>query len=539
MAIEIPVITTYNSAGLKKAQRDLSNFTGVLKKFGLARKLSLAGITTATAIYAKQSVAAAIAEDKAQKKLLGTLQNVGKAFAASSVTQYIRDTEDLTNVTKEQLRPELQKLLRVTNTIGEAQDLLNTALNVSAGSSYSLAQVTTALAKAQTGNLTSLKKMTLGLDKATLESDNFYLIQQDLNRLFSGQAARSADSFTSRLDKIARAAGGAKEIIGKSLVTSIDGLITQAGGIDRVTASMLNLATAIGKVVEVAGLAGQGAIAGAPTKSNLEKLADNFAQFGASVSGFGQNFRPFAMGAGRQGAVDVLGGAARYSEDKRMANRVKELKLAQAIPKASAAELRNQRQIAANKKLAAKFDQENIAIEAALKGKLSDEDRARLLAMKALKTEGKADDETALQELNELQKKAAAEELARIKEREQANLNAITKQKGEYQALLEWLKSNPIKIYSEFTNNLGQNVTVPGGFGAPGTNVTSGGIPQTNASTGLSAAPGTAASPSAPNVTVNVQAGTIADENKLTYIIADQIVKYVRFGGTTAPAGFI
>lgn len=539
MAIEIPVITTYNSAGLKKAQRDLSNFTGVLKKFGLARKLSLAGITTATAIYAKQSVAAAIAEDKAQKKLLGTLQNVGKAFAASSVTQYIRDTEDLTNVTKEQLRPELQKLLRVTNTIGEAQDLLNTALNVSAGSSYSLAQVTTALAKAQTGNLTSLKKMTLGLDKATLESDNFYLIQQDLNRLFSGQAARSADSFTSRLDKIARAAGGAKEIIGKSLVTSIDGLITQAGGIDRVTTSMLNLATAIGKVVEVAGLAGQGAIAGAPTKSNLEKLADNFAQFGASVSGFGQNFRPFAMGAGRQGAVDVLGGAARYSEDKRMANRVKELKLAQAIPKASAAELRNQRQIAANKKLAAKFDQENIAIEAALKGKLSDEDRARLLAMKALKTEGKADDETALQELNELQKKAAAEELARIKEREQANLNAITKQKGEYQALLEWLKSNPIKIYSEFTNNLGQNVTVPGGFGAPGTNVTSGGIPQTNASTGLSTAPGTAASPSAPNVTVNVQAGTIADENKLTYIIADQIVKYVRFGGTTAPAGFI
>jgi hypothetical protein len=43
----------------------------------------------------------------------------------------------------------------------------------------------------------------------------------------------------------------------------------------------------------------------------------------------------------------------------------------------------------------------------------------------------------------------------------------------------------------------------------------------------------------APNVTVNVNAGTVADENKLTYIIADQIVKYVRFGGTTAPAGFI
>jgi hypothetical protein len=244
------------------------------------------------------------------------------------------------------------------------------------------------------------------------------------------------------------------------------------------------------------------------------------------------------------GAQSYNGGfnlAGRYSEDKRMANRVKELKLAQAIPKASAAELRNQRQIAANKKLAAKFDQENIAIEAALKGKLSEEDRARLLALKALKSESKADDEKALVDLNEAQKKFAAQELASIKEREQANLDAINKQKSTYQALTEWLKSNPIKVYTEFTNNAGQTITVPGGFGVPGTNVSNTPLPATNASPNATPLYG-GMEPVYGNgggITVNVNAGTIADENKLTYIISNELTKFVRFGGITAPAGFI
>jgi len=63
--------------------------------------------------------------------------------------------------------------------------------------------------------------------------------------------------------------------------------------------------------------------------------------------------------------------------------------------------------------------------------------------------------------------------------------------------------------------------------------------PVTNATAGIPSGTGTVAASGGNNITVNVNAGTVADENKLTYIIADQIVKYVRFGGVTAPAGFI
>lgn len=538
MVLKIPIISTFNNRGIKAAEKDVASFSKTLKKFGLASKLSVAGVTASLGILAKQSIAAAIAEEKAVKSLSLTLKNLGIAAADKRVLEFIDRLQFATGVSEDQLRPAFQRLVTITRDVAKSQELLGLAMDISAGTGQSLDSVVRALGRAYNGNNTSLSRLGINLTKAELKTASFEEITAKLTKTFAGQAAQAADTFGGRMAKLGVAASEAKEIIGNSLNKSIDRFIANAGGIDQVTTSMLNFATATGKAVEAVGLLGSGVQTALPSKSFLQRLADNFAQFGASVSGFGQNFRPFAMGAGRQGAVDVLGGAARYSEDKRMSNRVKELKLALAIPKASAAELRNQRQIAANKKLAAKFDQENIAIEAALKGKLSDEDRARLIALKALKTETLADDEKALNNLNEIQKRNAAEELARIKEGETARSAAITKEKQERQALQEWLKSNPMTIYATSSVD-GRAVTTPAGFGMP---------PAANAST----LPATNASSSAPtsdlqygsygktgDIVVNVNAGTIADENKLVYIIADQIVKYVRFGGTTAPAGFI
>jgi hypothetical protein len=217
----------------------------------------------------------------------------------------------------------------------------------------------------------------------------------------------------------------------------------------------------------------------------------------------------------------------------------KAAKLAKAAAAAKAKELAAQRALAMNKKLAAKFDQETIAIEAALKGKLSDEDRARLLAMKALKSEIKTDDEKALVELEALQKRAASAELARIKEVEAANTAANQKRKSELTALQEWLASNPLNAYVNVITPGGTIGTLPGSFGAPPLSNAATTPPPTNATAGIPSGTGTVAASGGNNITVNVNAGTVADENKLTYIIADQIVKYVRFGGTTAPAGFI
>ena len=80
---------------------------------------------------------------------------------------------------------------------------------------------------------------------------------------------------------------------------------------------------------------------------------------------------------------------------------------------------------------------------------------------------------------------------------------------------------------------------VPSSFGAPVGNAQSSPPPTNASSTGVASNLQYGTYGATGDITVNVNAGAIADENKLTYIIADQIVKYVRFGGTTAPAGFI
>jgi len=540
MVLKIPIISTFNNKGIKSAEKDIGSFSKTLKKFGLASKLSAAGVTASLGILAKQSIAAAMAEEKAVKSLSLTLKNLGIAAADKRVLEFIDRLQFATGVSEDQLRPAFQRLVTITKDVSESQRLLTLAMDVSAGTGQNLDSVVKALGRAYNGNNSSLGRLGINLTKAELKTSSFEQITAKLTKTFQGQAAQAADTFGGRMAKLGVAASEAKEIIGNSLNKSIDRFIENAGGIDEVTNSMLSFASATGKAVEAVGLLGSGLQTALPSKSLLQRIADNFAQFGASISGFGGNFRPFAAGAMTQSGKYTIG-AERYSEDKRMFARVQELKIASKITKLSADQLRNQRQLAMSKKLAAKFDQDFIAIEAALKGKINEEEKARLLAMKAAKTESNADDEAALNKLNDLQKKGAAEELAQIKAAEEARSNAIAKQKSEYQALQEWLKSNPFNIYTTFTGPAGQAVTVPGNFGAPGSNVASTGV-STNASSGLpptSSMPSVSSGSSASNITVNVSAGTIADENKLTYIISNELTKFVRFGGVTAPAGFI
>jgi hypothetical protein len=259
----------------------------------------------------------------------------------------------------------------------------------------------------------------------------------------------------------------------------------------------------------------------------------------AGTGKFNKGILPILNDVGKASRETPMRPNARAIERESLIAQEKAAKLAKAAAAAKAKELLTQRQLAANKKLGAKFDQENIAIEAALKGKLSEEDRARLMALKALKSETKADDEKALNDLEAVQKKAAAAELARIKEVEAANTAANQKRKSELTALQEWLAANPLNTYINVVTPSGSRGMVPESFGAPKGNAQSSPPPTNASSTGVASNLQYGTYGAEGNITVNVNAGTVADENKLTYIIADQIVKYVRFGGVTAPAGFI
>lgn len=543
MVIKVPVVLTYSNKGTKQASKDLNLLGKSIKKFGLASKLSVAGITASISLLAKQSVSAAIAEEKQAKSLSLTLKNLGKSYAAVGVAKYVNKLQFATGVSEDQLRPALQRLITTTNDVAKSQDLLKLALDISAGSTNSLETVVKALGRAYLGNNTALGRLGLNLTKAELKVATFEQITAKLAATYQGQATEAAKTFGGQLAILGVAADEAKEKIGVSLINAIQDLAGDQGvagvadDMDRLATKTANAITGFTFLIDKVKALGNVAL-----ENGLLPKAKDSTFFGINPN---QPFFGILADIGaQQNALSNAGTTPKASALGEQRKAIAAGKVAVDLNKKAAAakkaELAAQRALATSKKLAAKFDQENIAIEAALKAKLSDEDRARLLAMKALKTETTADDAKALADLNTAVKKNAAEELAGIKAAEEANTQAIAKRKSEYQALQEWLASNPLKVFTTAIIN-GTEVTAPAAFGLSGTNAAPS-VPTTNASTGLntgSMASVAAAAGGAGNITVNVNAGTIADENKLTYIISNELTKFVRFGGITAPAGFI
>lgn len=546
MVIRVPIVLTYNNKGTKQAEKDLKKFDASLKKFGLARKLSLAGLTTATTAFAKSSINAAITEEKQAKSLSLTLKNLGKSYAALPVADFVGKLQFATGVSEDQLRPALQRLLVSTNDVAKSQDLLRLALDISAGSGKSLETVTAALSRAYLGNNTALSRLGVGLSKAQLKVATFDQITAKLADTYRGQASEAAKTFGGQLAILNVAVDEAKEKIGVGLIDSIQRLSGNEGvaGLQNDIDGLANSFLGLVRIIETS-------INALKTLSGtnwLQKITKDLPKSETSI--FGVDLRGGPLGVLQQltGSVgnplSTVGSAPAPSalgeQRKAIAAGKTAVKLNQQAAAAKAKELAAQRQLATSKKLAAKFDQENIAIEAALKGKLSDEERARVLALKALKSEGKADDEKALRDLEAAQQKGAAAELARIKEVEAANTAATQKRKSELQALQEWLASNPLQAFVTVTNGRGQTVTVPESFAPPSMGNAPLTPPPTNATAGIPAgAVERSVANSGQNIVVNVNAGMVANSNELTALIGNEIVKYTRYGGVTAPAGFI
>jgi hypothetical protein len=232
MAIKVPVIISYNDKGAKQATKGVSKLGKSFKSLGLSSKLGYAAAAAGAAAFAKQSLATAMADEKAQATLARTLKNVGESFATSSVTKYVDSLQRATGVSEDQLRPAFGKLVTATQSATKAQDLLALSLDISAGTGKSVESVSAALSRAYAGNNTALGKLGAGLTKAQLKSMSFEQITKQLSTLFAGQASTAAATFSGQVDILKVAAGEASETIGYALIDSIKKLGGQNGAKD-------------------------------------------------------------------------------------------------------------------------------------------------------------------------------------------------------------------------------------------------------------------------------------------------------------------
>lgn len=209
---------------VKKSSSGLGDFS---KKAGLA--FAAAGV--AAAAYAGKllidGVKAAIEDQAAQEKLATSLRNVTGATNAqiAATEDYITKTSLAFGVTDDDLRPSLDRLVRSTKDVAEAQKLQQIALDISAGSGKSLEAVTTALAKAYDGNFAALKKLGIPIDDNIIKAKDFDGAMAALSATFGGQASVQADTFQGKMTRLSLAFNEAKETVGSYILNALTPLL--------------------------------------------------------------------------------------------------------------------------------------------------------------------------------------------------------------------------------------------------------------------------------------------------------------------------
>jgi hypothetical protein len=197
---------------------------------------------------AMSAVKAFAADDKAAKVLSKTLDNLGLAFADPAVKKFIGDLERQYGVVDDKLRPAYQSLLTATGNYVKSQDLLKTALDLSAMSGADVVSVSADLARAYQGNTRGLMKYNLGLTKTELQAMSFEEILAQVAKVSQGQAQVAADSYAGSLDKLSVASSNASESIGKDLINALTTL-GGTGGLPKTLSLVESIASAIGDAI--------------------------------------------------------------------------------------------------------------------------------------------------------------------------------------------------------------------------------------------------------------------------------------------------
>ena len=168
--------------------------------------------------FGRSSVQAFYESEKQAKSLYQTLSNLGLAFQAPAVNDYIKKLSLASGILDDDLNPAFQRFLIATKDVTKAQALLKTSLDVSAGTGKDLDSVTAALAKAYLGNTTALQRLGVGLSAAQLKAGDFDNTLQTLNNNFYGQASAAVEGYTGQIDRLGIAYDQLKERVGKAVL---------------------------------------------------------------------------------------------------------------------------------------------------------------------------------------------------------------------------------------------------------------------------------------------------------------------------------
>lgn len=186
--------------GARRAEDAIDDAETSSRNWGRAAGIAAVGVGAAAAVA--WDFAQAAAEDEAAAATLATtLRNTARATDSqvAAVEDWITATQNSTGVMDDALRPALDRLVRSTGDVGEAQDLLTLAMDISAGTGQDLETVSQQLALAEDGRVRGLQSLGIATRDASGETLSFDEIVANASDTFGGQMAASMDTMQGQL----------------------------------------------------------------------------------------------------------------------------------------------------------------------------------------------------------------------------------------------------------------------------------------------------------------------------------------------------
>lgn len=230
MAISIPIISTFNGAGVKRAIDDFKKLetTGeraqfALRKAAVPAAAAVAGLATGLGLAAK----AAIDDEQAQQLLARQLQATVGANdkAIKSNEEFIKRLSLSAGVADDVLRPAMARLVTGTKDVNIAQQNLQRALDISAATGADTGKVADALAKAYGGNMRALQQLSPEIKNMVKRGADLGDVMAILDRNFKGAADTAADTAAGKFRILKVRLDETKESIGAALLPAIEAVL--------------------------------------------------------------------------------------------------------------------------------------------------------------------------------------------------------------------------------------------------------------------------------------------------------------------------
>ena len=206
--------------GLDDANKVVNKSADQIADFGKKAALAFAAVGAAVGAFAISAVKAAAEDEKARKSLEQTIRSNTNATEQqiAAIDTYIDKQSIATATTDDVLRPALSRLIRSTNDVAKAQDLLSLSQEIATATGKPLETVANALGKSFDGQNAALGKLGLGIDTTTLKTMSHEEIMQKLKGTYKGFVENEATNTEFKFQQLTIALDQTKEKIGVALL---------------------------------------------------------------------------------------------------------------------------------------------------------------------------------------------------------------------------------------------------------------------------------------------------------------------------------